>query len=103
MSLLQELLDKLPDYLQPWAKVYVELLEREAPEQVEIFVRLALTNGWAEAHKAMLTRMTSQEIIDEQAAGNALKRRLNEDQAAFLAAQQQAIIELLFKALSILV
>ena len=102
MSKLRDLVNKLPDLVKPLATVYVDMLEREGPEQAGIFVRLALAEGWAAAHVAMLQRMTTDEILAEQKAANETKQELNQNNAAFLKTQQQAIIEALWAIMALI-
>jgi hypothetical protein len=100
---LRDLVKQLPDFLRPWANIYVDLLSREAPEQVESFVKIALGEGWAAAHRMMLTRMTTAEIVAEQQAANSAKAEMNESQAALLASQKQIIIDLLLLAIKTII
>lgn len=92
---IAETIAKLPDLIQPLAGIYGDAALRWTDEQLELWVRGAFDRGWRKSLEALENVMTLDELESEANLQNAILRDLNGNNAAFVRAQKNAIIELL--------
>lgn len=99
-----ELIEKMPGDLKPWAELWLPVLLRWSETEIAEFLQnTASGRPWPEAYSAMVKVMTTDELVAELKMRNAELKRLNNDNAAFVDAQRTLFFSVLAKVILSLV
>jgi len=95
----EELLEKLPADLRPWAEIWLPVLLSFTEQQIEDFIYNSIGMDWLDSYKQIVEAMTPVQKVAELKLRNAELAKLNLDNAAFVASQQSLLLSILAKAL----
>ena len=61
----EELLEKLPGDLRPWAEIWLPAMLSFTEAQLMDFIDLAISIHWQEAYKELVSQMTTEQKVEE--------------------------------------
>lgn len=88
---IEELIEKLPEEYQPFARRYVTILLDMAFDELENWVEILAKGQWPQAYQSIVSKMSTEAIVDEQKQANEILKKLNKENADMLAAQTEII------------
>lgn len=97
-----ELIEKLPSDLKPWAEIWLPVLLRWSEAEIVWFIANATGYSWIVAYEKMVSAMTTDEKVAELKKRKDELKRLNGDNTLFLAEQRALLFSLLAQAIKAL-
>ena len=102
MSAIDDLIAKLPEEMQEWARRYINFLRDSTFEELQAWIRLIAAGNWRAAYEQTTKKMSVEDLTLELRRVNASLEQLNDANAAAIEIQKQLILELLSLLLSLL-
>ena len=99
---IEELIKKLPERFQAIARRYAHLLIDMGFEELEAWIELISTGEWEQAYKNLISKMNTDELVGEQDKLNEILKALNEENAEFVSAQKDIVLQVLLTLLLML-
>jgi hypothetical protein len=93
MPTLKELIEKLPDELQPLATTYGNLWINATTAQLECMVNLLIDGKLSKAFEIVVSNMPTSQLVAELDRVNTRLAEVNADKASYIEAQRQIIRE----------
>lgn len=89
---LEELIDKLPEQLQPWAAEYGEAFINMTADELKNWMNLILKGDVYAAYKKLMETMPNVELLNEWTALNASWQAANEANKQIIDLQKSAVV-----------
>ena len=86
--IVSELVEKLPDEIQPFAERYINLWVNKSLEDTEILINSLLNGGFEESYMALVRDMPTEDLIEELERVNQAIQVSNAENAAYLDAKR---------------
>lgn len=102
MSVIDDLIKRLPDEFQELAQRYMPILVNMTFDELEQWVGLLAEGNWQKAYQNVVVKMSIDESVAEQKRINELLQKLNEENADKLAMDKDIVRQILLIALFML-
>jgi len=100
---VQELIDKLPEELKPYAQTYFDFIVAQSSDILTEWVNAVAAGDWRAAYKMLVSKMSTQQLIDELQLQRKVQAQLQAQGQANTEVQQALIASLLKALISMLV
>jgi hypothetical protein len=88
---LEDIIEKLPPEYQGWAKTYGEALLSMTFDEIAIWIDHVQASNWQAAYKSLVSKMSTQQLLDSQEDVNARLLVLKKRNASYKAMMEQMV------------
>jgi len=93
-----ELIDKMPGDLKPWAELWLPVLLRWSEIELTNFITGVAGISWIDTYKTIIEAMTPDEKVKELKLRRQEFKRLNNDNAALIKSQRSLFFSIMAQA-----